>query len=49
MVDEIAEDEEEDGYSDERADAGHSQHEAAYEFAPAKTWIMGMSGASAAL
>src|SRR5579872_7203144 len=38
VVDEIAEDEEEDGDGDEGAKAGHGEHEGAYEFAPAETW-----------
>ena len=38
VIDEIAEDEEEDGDGDERAEAGHGEHEAAHEFAPTETW-----------
>ena len=35
MIDQVAKDEEEDGDSDNGADAGHGQHETTDEFAPA--------------
>jgi hypothetical protein len=34
MIDEIAEDEEEDGYGDERTNARHSKHETTYKLSP---------------
>src|SRR5260370_803946 len=37
VVDEVTKNEEEHGNSDEGADTGHGQHEAAYKFAPAET------------
>src|SRR5260370_1276916 len=37
VIDEIAEDEEEHGNGDQGTHAGHGQHEAAYELAPAET------------
>ena len=49
VVDEIAENEEEDGDGDERADAGHRQHEAADEFAPAETGVHDVPRSAAAL